>query len=121
MVIITFNEESNIGRCIDSVRAIADEVVVLDSLSTDRTAAIARERGASVHQQPFAGYTEQKNKALDLATHPLVLSLDADEAIDGRLEASILAIKGMTSGTLAAGYTMNRCTNYCGRDRKSVV
>lgn len=115
VVIITFNEESNIGRCIDSVRAIADEVVVLDSLSTDRTATIARERGASVYQQPFAGYTEQKNKALDLASHALVLSLDADEAIDERLAASIRAVKEMTGGTRAGGYTMNRCTNYCGR------
>jgi glycosyltransferase involved in cell wall biosynthesis len=115
VVIITFNEEGNIGRCIDSVRSVADEVLVLDSLSTDRTVIVARERGALVHQQPFAGYTEQKNRALDLATYPLVLSLDADEAIDERLAASILAVKEMPASSRAPGYTMNRCTNYCGR------
>lgn len=93
VVIITYNEERNIGRCIDSVQAVADEVVILDSHSQDRTTAIAREKGAVVYEQPFAGYTEQKNAALDLATHPLVLSLDADEAIDERLVASITEVK----------------------------
>lgn len=113
VVIITYNEERNIGRCIDSVLGVADEVVVLDSLSTDRTAVIARERGASVYEQPFAGYIEQKNKALELASFPLVLSLDADEAIDERLAASIRAVKNGVA--MVAGYTMNRCTHYCGR------
>lgn len=112
VVIITYNEERNIGRCIDSVKTVADEVVILDSLSKDRTAEIARQKGAVVYEQPFAGYTEQKNAALDLAAHPLVLSLDADEAIDGQLAESIKAVKEKES---ADGYTMNRCTNYCGK------
>ncbi|TDW99841.1 glycosyltransferase family 2 protein [Dinghuibacter silviterrae] len=112
VVIITFNEEDNIRRCIDSVGSVADEVVILDSLSTDKTVAIAGEMGAVIYQQAFAGYTAQKNKALDLASFPLVLSLDADEVIDERLAASIRDVK---AGARAAGYTMNRCTNYCGK------
>ena len=112
VVIITFNEESNIGRCIDSVKKIADEIVVLDSFSTDKTVSIARENGAVVTQQKFAGYIEQKNNALALATYPYVLSLDADEALDETLANSIAAIK---SGFSRQAYTMNRCTNYCGQ------
>ncbi len=114
VVIITYNEQKKIGRCIDSVKSIADEVVVLDSNSTDQTVALAKERGALVYQQAFAGYIEQKNKALALATHPLVLSLDADEAIDDQLSASIEAIKA-GPGAREKGYIMNRCTNYCGK------
>jgi len=112
VVIITFNEEANIGRCIDSVRSIADEIIVLDSFSTDKTVDIARSKNAIIHQQTFAGYIEQKNCALQLATNPFVLSLDADEAIDEKLLASIAVEKKEFS---AQAYTMNRCSNYCGR------
>lgn len=112
VVIITFNEEKNIGRCIDSVRQIADEIVVLDSLSTDKTVQIATGEGAVVYSQPFLGYIEQKNKALTLATHSFVLSLDADEALDETLAASILKVK---QDGLTGAYTMNRCTSYCGK------
>ena len=112
VVIITFNEERNIGRCIASVRSVADEVVVLDSFSTDRTGAIVEEMGAVLYREPFAGYIEQKNKALALATFPLVLCLDADEAVDERLAESIRTVKASRG---AGGYTMNRCTNYCGK------
>jgi glycosyltransferase involved in cell wall biosynthesis len=112
VVIITFNEERNLGRCLDSVLRIADEIVVLDSFSTDGTLTIAGARGAKVYQESFAGYTEQKNRALALASFPFALSLDADEAIDQRLEAAILSAK---AGGLQGAYTMNRCTNYCGK------
>lgn len=112
VVIITFNEERNIGRCIDSVLPVADEVLVLDSHSTDNTCAIAVAKGARVVQQPFAGYIQQKNDALALAQFDLVLSLDADEALDEHLQQSILSAK---KNNMAAGYTMNRCTYYCGR------
>ncbi len=112
VAIITFNEEHHIGRCIDSVLPVADEVIVLDSHSTDNTCAIAVAKGARVVQQTFAGYIEQKNDALALAQYDLVLSLDADEALDERLQQSIMAAK---KSNLAAGYTMNRCTYYCGR------
>ena len=64
VVIITFNEEKNIARCIDSVRAVADEIIILDSYSTDRTVDIASGKGAVIHQQKFSGYGRQKNEQL---------------------------------------------------------
>ena len=112
VVIITFNEEKNIGRCIDSVQPIADEIVILDSFSTDNTMRICKAKGATFHQRKFEGYIEQKNYALELAKHSYVLSLDADEALDGTLMNSILTIKKNFD---SAAYTMNRCTNYCGK------
>jgi glycosyltransferase involved in cell wall biosynthesis len=112
VVIISYNEETNIGRCIDSVKGVADEVVLLDSHSTDQTVPIALEKGAIVKQQPFKGYIETKNEALDLASHPFVLSLDADEALDQILRNAILKVKENPG---AVAYCMNRCTNYCGR------
>jgi glycosyltransferase involved in cell wall biosynthesis len=110
VVIITYNEERNIGRCIDSVKEVADEIVILDSFSQDKTTAIAITKGAKVHQQVFAGYIEQKNAALTLAENDFVLSLDADEALDEILKQSILKAK---KSFTAAGYSMNRCTFYC--------
>ncbi len=112
VVIITYNEEKNIGRCIDSVSNVADEIVVLDSLSTDRTKEICLAKGARFFESPFSGYIEQANKALDLALYEWVLCLDADEVLSPVLSASILEEK---SNLLYPGYTMNRCTNYCGR------
>jgi glycosyltransferase involved in cell wall biosynthesis len=112
VVIITFNEEQNIARCIDSVLPIADEIVVLDSFSSDRTVAIAREKGATVWQEPFQGYIEQKNRAMTLAQYNYVMSIDADEVIDTTLQQSILMAK--KTFTYSA-YKMKRCTNHCGQ------
>lgn len=112
VVIITFNEERNIARCIDSVQAIADEIVVLDSFSTDRTEKICREKGIQFFQHKFDGHIEQKNRVITYAKNPIVLSLDADEALDDQLCQSILQVK---SDWKADGYTMNRLTNYCGK------
>ena len=111
VVIITYNEEKNIGRCLDSVRDVADEIIVLDSYSTDATVQIAESKGATVYRQKFAGYISQKNKALELATHNYVLSLDADEALDETLKKSILKVK---EGFAFRAYKMNRCANYRG-------
>lgn len=111
VVIITFNEEQNIERCVQSVKEVADEIIVLDSFSTDQTVTIARSLGAVVHQEKFRGYIGQKNLAIQLATHNYVLSLDADEALDEKLAASILGVKKDFS---CRAYRMNRCTNYCG-------
>ncbi|HTE09045.1 MAG TPA: glycosyltransferase family 2 protein [Flavitalea sp.] len=112
VVIITFNEEKNIGRCIDSVADVADEIIVLDSMSTDRTAEIVRTKNATLHIQAFLGYVEQKNKALTLASNDHVLSLDADEALDPTLLDTIRTLK---STGFSGAYEMNRCTNYCGK------
>ena len=111
VVIITYNEENNIGRCLDSVQDVADEIVVLDSFSTDGTVAIAESKGAVVYSQKFLGYIAQKNKALDLAKHNYVLCLDADEALDETLASSIRKLK---HGFAFRAYKMNRCANYRG-------
>lgn len=113
VVIITLNEEKNIGRCLDSVQEVADEVIVLDSFSSDNTITIARNKGAVIHQQAFSGYIEQKNKALTYAAHDYVLCLDADEAPDETLKNNILQLKRTDSPEIA--YTMNRGTYYCGQ------
>lgn len=111
VVIITFNEEKNIARCIDSVAGIADDIVVLDSFSTDRTEAICNEKGVRFIQHKFDGHIEQKNRAITHAKFPHVLSLDADEALDEALRRSIFEAK---QNWKHDGYYMNRLTNYCG-------
>ncbi len=113
VVIITKNEEKNIGRCLESVLPVADEIVVVDSLSDDNTKNICLHYGARFIEQPFLGYIQQKNFALSQATHAFVLSLDADEALDSQLVQSILAIKQQAAP--ASAYKMNRLTNFCGR------
>jgi len=112
VVIITYNEERNIGRCLDAILDLADDIVVLDSFSSDRTEEICRARGARFFQHPFDGHIEQKNRALTHALYPHVLSLDADEVPDETLKASIRSVKEHWSHD---GYTMNRLTNYCGK------
>jgi len=112
VVIITFNEARNIERCIKSVKAIADEVLVVDSLSTDNTRALAESQGARVIEQAFLGHIEQKNLAKDQARFDWVLSLDADEAVSPELEASI---RRALEKPEFLGYRMNRLTNFCGQ------
>ncbi|HET7119104.1 MAG TPA: glycosyltransferase family 2 protein [Hanamia sp.] len=111
-VIITYNEEDNIGRCIDSLWRVADEIIVLDSFSTDKTVAIARRKGAIVKQDEFTGYKEQKNKALQLAKHDYVLSLDGDEALSAEL---IYSIREAKRDFKFNAYCMNRYNYYRGR------
>ncbi len=110
-VIITFNEERNIDRCLTSLEGIADELIVVDSFSTDRTEAICKEHGVKFIQHAFEGHIEQKNFALAQASYDYVISLDADEAITPKLRESILAIKDDWSHD---AYSFNRLTNYCG-------
>jgi glycosyltransferase involved in cell wall biosynthesis len=112
VVVISYNEEKNIGRCIDSVKEIADEIILLDSYSTDRTVAIAESKGAVVIQEHFKGYIQQKNRAVELASHNFVLSLDADEALDPVLTDAISRAKQQF---LNPAYRMNRLSNYCGK------
>lgn len=112
VVIITYNEENNIERCIRSVLDVADEIVILDSVSTDKTKEICLKYPVKFFEQPFLGYIEQKNKALEFATFPHVLSLDADEALSEKLKTSILEVK---NNWKFDGYYFNRLTNYCGK------
>jgi glycosyltransferase involved in cell wall biosynthesis len=112
VVIISYNEEKNIGRCIDSVKNVADEILMLDSSSTDQTVAIAESMGAIVKQEVFKGFIQKKNKAIELASNDYVLSLDADEALDPQLSDSIRKAK---ENFTSHAYRMNRCSNYCGK------
>jgi glycosyltransferase involved in cell wall biosynthesis len=112
VVIITFNEEHNIARCIQSVQCIADDIVVVDSFSTDNTEKICESFGVRFVQHEFKGHIEQKNWAITQAKFPHILSLDADEALDEKLQNSIIEIKDTWPHD---GYYMNRLTNYCGK------
>lgn len=111
-VIITLNEERNIKRCLNSLEGVADEIVVVDSYSTDNTASICKEMGVRFYLQAFEGHIQQKNIAVDKATHPYVLALDADEALSEELKASILEAKHNWQHD---AYQFNRLTNYCGQ------
>jgi glycosyltransferase involved in cell wall biosynthesis len=111
-VIITYNEAKNIRRCLHSLQDVCDEILVLDSFSTDETASICREFGVRFEQNTFEGHIQQKNEALRRAEYPWVLSLDADEALTTELKQSILDLK--SSVNEPAAYAMNRLTNYCG-------
>ena len=109
---ITRNESARLRACLESV-AFADELVVVDSGSTDDTVAIARSLGAVVLQPAdWPGFGPQKNRALDLARGEWVLSIDADERVTPQLRASIEA--AMERPQFDA-YTVNRLSSYCGQ------
>jgi glycosyltransferase involved in cell wall biosynthesis len=110
-VIITNNEERNIARCLESLRGVADDIVVVDSGSTDRTEEICRSHGVGFIRQTWPGYSAQKNFANDRARNDWILSLDADEALSGELRRSILELK--SAGAIRV-CEFARMTNYCG-------
>jgi glycosyltransferase involved in cell wall biosynthesis len=110
--IITYNEERNIARAIESLRC-CDEIVVLDSGSNDRTCELAAKLGAHVIEGQWRGYAGQKNFASENASHNWILSIDADEALSEALEAEIWQIK--KNGPRFDGYTMPRMAQYLGR------
>ncbi|MDI6027119.1 glycosyltransferase family 2 protein [Corticibacterium sp. UT-5YL-CI-8] len=113
VVIITKNEAANISACLDAVR-FADEIVVLDSGSTDRTREIAAEYGARVEvNADWQGFGVQKNRALDLAGQDWILSLDADEVVTPPLAAAIRAV--VAGDGKHDAYEMSRLTWYCGK------
>lgn len=88
--IISHNEEANLPRCLASAAALAREIVIVDSGSTDRTLEIAAEHGAKVHHQDFLGHRDQKNLCLDHCTEDWILALDCDEELTPELRASII-------------------------------
>ena len=112
VIIITLNEERNIGRLLTSVESIADEVIVLDSFSTDKTAEICAKHDATFIQEKWQGYSATKNLANSKASHEWIFSIDADEEVDQELVAAILNQKNKGFSQL---YTVNRLTNYCGK------
>jgi (heptosyl)LPS beta-1,4-glucosyltransferase len=110
--IITYNEEKNIARCLESLQGIADEIMVMDSFSADSTQEICRSFGVTFYQQKWRGYAQQKNDLNALASHDMILSLDADEVLSPELQSSILKIKARGE---REAYSVNRLTNYCGK------
>jgi len=113
LIVITKNEEASIGRCLRSA-AFADEMVVVDNGSTDKTVEIARAFGARVIEAPdWPGFGPQKNRALDAATGDWVLSLDADEWVEPSLAGEIRAV--LVCSDAADGYKIPRSSRFCGR------
>lgn len=113
VVIITLNEERNIKRCLDSVVLVADEIIVVDSFSSDATETVCGQyQNLHFIKHEWEGYVKQKNFANSLATCDLILSIDADEALSEELAQSIQTIKGQSVANKA--YSMNRLMNYCG-------
>jgi len=112
LVIITLNEESNLERCLASV-PFANEIVVVDSFSTDRTVEIAQKRGAHVFQEKWRGYGPQKAFATQQASNDWILSLDADEALSPELAAEIQSV--FLTLQPEAGYEMPRRSFHLGR------
>jgi glycosyltransferase involved in cell wall biosynthesis len=111
-VIITFNEEKNIENCIQSLIPVVDEIVIVDSYSTDRTKTICLEYGVRFIEQEFLGYIEQKNFALKQAKYDYIVSLDGDEVLSAPLQESI---KNLKSNWTFNGYFCNRFNNFCGQ------
>lgn len=111
-VIITYNEELNIARCIASLLPVVDEIIVVDSYSTDKTAQIAEGLNAKVFYRKFNGFGEQKAFAVEQATNDWILSVDADEILSPELQQSILEAK---ANPKYEGYNLNILTNYCGK------
>jgi glycosyltransferase involved in cell wall biosynthesis len=112
--IITFNEQENIRAACESV-AWADEIIVVDSESTDSTRELAEACGAKVLVRPWPGFAAQKQFAVDQARNEWIFSLDADERVSKELEQSIQALKNSSGDALADGYSIARRAFYQGR------
>ncbi|HYG02652.1 MAG TPA: glycosyltransferase family 2 protein [Chryseosolibacter sp.] len=112
--VITLNEEKKIAACIQSLIGVADEIVVVDSFSSDETASICMRYPVKFVQHPFGGYVAQKNYAMSIASYDHILSLDADERLSPELAASILRLKESWLDR-SDGYVVYRFNNYCGK------
>lgn len=112
VVIITKNEEKNIRRCLESVKW-ADEIIVVDSQSEDKTIEIVQEYNAKVYSPEWRGYGPAKQEGVKHATHDWIFSIDADEEVSKPLESEIKSI--LSQEDLADGYLMPRKTNFMGR------
>jgi len=110
--IITLNEEDNLPRCLKSCADLADEILIVDSGSVDATEKIARVFGARWMHQDWLGYVGQKNKALSLAVHPWVFSIDADEEISVELGDEIRLLREVEPANDRSGFSMPRCVFY---------
>jgi glycosyltransferase involved in cell wall biosynthesis len=111
--LITLNEEANLRRCLESVRGLASQIIVLDSGSQDRTVAVAREFGAGVQAAPWNGFLAHKNGSLQLCSQPWVLCLDADEALTPELARAVRQALEADDPSIS-GFELNRRTFYLG-------
>ncbi|OEJ98838.1 glycosyl transferase [Flavivirga aquatica] len=111
-VIITYNEERNIEKCLQSLVPVVDEIVVVDSFSSDNTKSICNKYNVKFIEQKFLGYIEQKNFALSQASNDYVVSLDGDESLSEALQESIISLK---KNWKLDGYYSNRFNNFCGQ------
>ncbi|OFY64299.1 MAG: hypothetical protein A3H98_13685 [Bacteroidetes bacterium RIFCSPLOWO2_02_FULL_36_8] len=110
-VVITQNEEANIYHCLTSLQPVADEILVIDSNSSDRTVELCKELGAKVISQNWMGYGPTKNFGNKNARHDWILSLDADEELNPELQKAIMEAKKELKGV----YSFKRLNNYCKR------
>jgi len=115
VVLITLNEEANLPRCLESLKGLADNVLVVDSGSIDATVAIAREAGGRVIQRAFTGYGEQKQFALEQARGDWLLCLDADEWLDPRARDAIAMLLLELPPESVCGFRLRRRCRYLGR------
>ncbi len=111
-VIITYNEEQYIGACIRSLQQVADEVVVVDSFSTDKTPEICQSLGVRFIKKGFSGHIEQKNFAVQQASYDHILSLDGDEILSDELTNSVRKVKDNFTHD---AYSFKRLNNFCGK------
>ncbi|WP_079418638.1 glycosyltransferase family 2 protein [Thiomonas intermedia] len=113
VIVITKNEANNITDCLQSVKMLADEIIVFDSGSTDGTQEICVSLGATVYETDWPGFGSQKNRALGQATGEWVLSIDADERLTPELAAEIKTVIRQHSSLHV--YTLPRISSYCGQ------
>ena len=116
VTIITYNEEKRIEACLRSLKDIADEIIVVDSFSDDRTVEICRKFGCKISQRKFSGFGTQRQFATSLTTHSYVLAIDADEVLSPALQASLKKLK--EEGLEHRIYSMPRPNFYCGQPIK---
>lgn len=110
-VIITYNEAHNITACVNSLVGVADEILVIDSFSTDETCKLAEEAGATVVSMEWKGYAQTKNTANTLVSASYILSIDADEVLSTEMKSAILTVKNHLSGA----YSFRRKNFFCGK------
>jgi glycosyltransferase involved in cell wall biosynthesis len=111
-VVITYNEEKNILRCLESLMGVVDEILVVDSFSTDKTRKICESLKVRFVENAFEGHIQQKNFAMNLASNDWVLSLDADEALTLELREAISSMYSSEEGT---AFAVKRLTSFCGQ------
>jgi len=112
-VIIAYNEENNIQRCLDSLKPVADEIIVVDSISYDHTEEICMSNGCKVFRREFEGYGAQKQFGVDKAANDWILSVDADEVLTKEIQEEITGIKNDPTGN--SGFRIPFALHYLGK------